>query len=81
LGSNPCFRPAPDLRGQHLDEVLGQAERLADVTECALQRGDGRLTLNCPKDKAEPLADWLIAPLMSIATQDYVFTAQTPPKL
>jgi len=22
---------------------------------------DGRLTLNCPKEKAAPLADWLIA--------------------
>jgi hypothetical protein len=26
------------------------------------QFSDGYLTLNCPKDKAAPLADWLIAP-------------------
>ena len=30
------LRPAPDLRGQHLDQVLGQAERLADVADRAL---------------------------------------------
>ena len=30
------LRPAPDLRGQHLDEVLGQAQRLADVADRAL---------------------------------------------
>ncbi len=30
------LRPAPDLRRQHLDEVLGQAERLADIAQRAL---------------------------------------------
>ena len=30
------LRPAPDLRRQHLDEVFGQAERLADVAQRAL---------------------------------------------
>ena len=42
---------------------------------------DGRLTLNCPKDKAAPLADWLIAQGAShvcVAAQDYVFSAQKP---
>ena len=27
------LRPAPDLRGQHLDKVLGEAQRLADVAQ------------------------------------------------
>ena len=30
------LRPAPDLGGQHLDQVFGQAERLADVADRAL---------------------------------------------
>jgi hypothetical protein len=30
------LRPAPDLRGQHLDEVLGKPQRLADVADRAL---------------------------------------------
>ena len=30
------LRPAPDLRRQHLDQVFGQAERLADVAQRAL---------------------------------------------
>ena len=30
------LRPAPDLRRQHLDEVFGQAERLADIAQRAL---------------------------------------------
>ena len=30
------LRPTPDLRGQHLDQILGQAERLADVADRAL---------------------------------------------
>ena len=30
------LRPAPDLRRQHLDEVFGEAERLADVAHRAL---------------------------------------------
>jgi ATP phosphoribosyltransferase len=40
---------------------------------------DGRLTLNCPKDKAAPLADWLIAQgaaHVCVAAQDYVFSAE-----
>ena len=30
------LRPAPDLRRQHLDQVLGQAQRLADIAQRAL---------------------------------------------
>jgi hypothetical protein len=33
---NPVLRPAPDLGGQHLDEVLGEAERLTDIADRAL---------------------------------------------
>ncbi len=42
---------------------------------------DGRLTLNCPKDKAAPLADWLIAQgatHVCVAAQDYAFSAGNP---
>jgi ATP phosphoribosyltransferase len=42
---------------------------------------DGRLTLGCPKDKAAPLADWLIAQgaaHVCVAAQDYVFSAANP---
>jgi ATP phosphoribosyltransferase len=42
---------------------------------------DGRLTLKCPKDKAAPLADWLIAQgaaHVCVAAQDYVFSAENP---
>lgn len=45
------------------------------------QTADGRLVLTCPKDKAAPLADWLItqgAAHVSVAAQDYVFTAGNP---
>lgn len=45
------------------------------------QGSDGRLTLNCPKDKAAPLADWLIAQgatHVCVAAQDYVFSAKNP---
>jgi ATP phosphoribosyltransferase len=42
---------------------------------------DGRLALNCPKDRAAPLADWLIAhgaSYVCVAAQDYVFLAENP---
>jgi ATP phosphoribosyltransferase len=42
---------------------------------------DGRLTLNCPRDKVAPLADWLIAQgadHVSVAALDYVFSAVNP---
>jgi ATP phosphoribosyltransferase len=42
---------------------------------------DGRLALNCPKDRAAPLADWLIAQGASyvcVGAQDYVFLAENP---
>src|SRR5262249_26300159 len=41
----------------------------------------GRLALNCRKDEAAPLADWLIAQGAShagVAAQDYVFMAVNP---
>ena len=67
---------------------------LSDVTEPVIAQAkagfaarirfhgsDGRLTLNCPKDKAAPLADWLIAQgatHVCVAAQDYVFSAKNP---
>jgi hypothetical protein len=44
LGLDAILRPAPDLRRQHLDEVLGEAEGLSDIAQCALGSiaNDGR---------------------------------------
>jgi ATP phosphoribosyltransferase len=45
------------------------------------QAADGRLILNCPKDRAAPLADWLIAQgatHVCVTAQDYVFSAENP---
>jgi hypothetical protein len=41
---DPFLRPAPDLGGQHLDQVLGEAERLADIAQRTLRpvADDGR---------------------------------------
>jgi ATP phosphoribosyltransferase len=63
-----------------------EASLLAQVKESFSARlrfhaSDGRLTLNCPKDKAASLADWLIAQgaaHVCVAAQDYVFLAQNP---
>jgi ATP phosphoribosyltransferase len=42
---------------------------------------NGRLTLNCPRDRVAPLADWLIAQgagHVGVAALDYVFSAANP---
>ncbi len=58
------------------------AEAKADfLARLRFLASDGRLTLNCPKDKAAPLADWLIAQgaaHVCVAAQDYVFSAENP---
>ena len=41
LRLDAILRPAPDLGRQHLDEVFGQAERLADVAHRAAWRDSG----------------------------------------
>jgi ATP phosphoribosyltransferase len=46
-----------------------------------IHAADGQLILNCPKDKVAALADWLIgqgADHVSVAAQDYVFSAVNP---
>jgi ATP phosphoribosyltransferase len=46
-----------------------------------LHAPDGRLILNCPKDKVAALADWLIgqgADHVAVTAQDYVFSAVNP---
>ena len=46
-----------------------------------LHAPDGRLVLNCPKDRVAALADWLIgqgAEHVAVATQDYVVSAVNP---
>jgi ATP phosphoribosyltransferase len=46
-----------------------------------LHAPDGRLSLNCPKDKVAALADWLIgqgAEHVAVTAQDYVFSAVNP---
>jgi ATP phosphoribosyltransferase len=58
------------------------AEAKAAFSACArFHAADGRLSLNCPKDKAAPLADWLIAhgaTHVCVAAQDYLFLAENP---
>ena len=36
LGSTPSRAPAPDLGREQLDQIFGQAQRLADIAQCAL---------------------------------------------
>jgi ATP phosphoribosyltransferase len=57
------------------------AEAKAAYAARRFHAADGRLILNCPKDKAAPLADWLIAQgatHVCVAAQDYVFSAENP---
>ncbi len=61
------------------DDLLAEAK--AAFSARARFHADGRLILNCPKDKAAPLADWLIAQgaaHVCVAAQDYVFAAENP---
>ena len=63
-----------------VDETLaGEAKRLFSAR--FLHGGEGRMVLNCPKDEASRLADWLIARgafEVSVAAQDYIFRAENP---
>ncbi len=63
-----------------------EAQQRADAQEIfaartRLHAPDGRLVLNCPKDKVAALADWLIgqgADHVAVTAQDYVFSAVNP---
>jgi len=62
------------------DDLLAEA-KAAFSAHARFHAADGRLILNCPKDKAAPLADWLIAQgatHVCVAAQDYVFAAENP---
>ncbi|MBO0733243.1 MAG: ATP phosphoribosyltransferase [Methylocapsa sp.] len=62
------------------DGILAQAKGQFEA-RLRFHADGGRLALNCPKDKAAPLADWLIgqgASYVSVAVQDYVFSAVNP---
>jgi ATP phosphoribosyltransferase len=62
------------------DDLLAEA-KAAYSARARFHAADGRLILNCPKDKAAPLADWLIAQgatHVCVAAQDYVFSAENP---
>ena len=62
------------------DHRLAEA-KAAFSARAQFHAADGRLILNCPKDKAAPLADWLIAQgatHVGVAAQDYVFSAENP---
>ncbi len=88
---NILSRIAAEEEARTTREVFAVLPRLADA---ALEKakaayaarlryyaGDGRISLNCPKDKAAPLADWLIAQgaaHVCVAAQDYVFSAENP---
>ncbi len=61
------------------DSLFAEAKASFSARRC--HAVDGRLILNCPKDKAAPLADWLIAhgaTHVGVAAQDYVFLAENP---
>ena len=62
------------------DLTLSEAKKVFSA-RLRFYTADGRLALNCPKDKAAQLSDWLIAQgasYVSVATQDYVFLAENP---
>jgi ATP phosphoribosyltransferase len=62
-----------------LEEGLFAEAKAAFSVRARFHTADGRLTLNCPKEKAAPLADWLIAQgatHVCVAAQDYVFSAE-----
>jgi ATP phosphoribosyltransferase len=62
------------------DSLLAKA-KAAFSARLRVQSNDGRLILNCPKDKAAPFADWLIAQgaaHVCVTAQDYVFLAENP---
>jgi ATP phosphoribosyltransferase len=62
------------------DAALEKA-KAAYTARLRFYSADGRISLNCPKDKAAPLADWLIAQgaaHVCVAAQDYVFSAENP---
>lgn len=63
------------------EEGLLAEAKAAFSARLRFHAADGQLTLNCPKDRAAPLADWLIAQgaaYVCVAAQDYVFRAQNP---
>ncbi|MGH6841575.1 MAG: ATP phosphoribosyltransferase, partial [Methylocella sp.] len=63
------------------DDSLFAEAKAAFSARARFYAADGRLSLNCPKDKAAPLADWLIAhgaTHVCVAAQDYVFLAENP---
>jgi ATP phosphoribosyltransferase len=63
-------------------EEAQKAEALTSfAAKLRLHAPDGRLILNCPKDKVAALADWLIgqgAEHVAVTAQDYVFSAVNP---
>lgn len=71
-------REVSALLSRFEDNVIAKAK--AAFSACLrFHSSDGRLTLNCPRDKAAPLADWLIAQgaaHVCVAAQDYVFSAE-----
>jgi hypothetical protein len=60
--------------GQQSMTTLTRKPKVAFSTRLRFQSSDGRLALNCSNDKAEPLTDWLIAPHMSAARREALFS-------
>src|SRR5260221_12963959 len=80
LGLDAFRGPAPDLGQQHLDEVLGQAERLADVAQCAARAvaDDGRAQRGMVA-VVHPLHDDLAPLVLEVAFRLYpAFAAAGP---
>jgi ATP phosphoribosyltransferase len=65
----------------HFADTALERAKAAYAARLRFYAADGRVSLNCPKDKAAPLADWLIAQgaaHVCVAAQDYVFSAENP---
>jgi ATP phosphoribosyltransferase len=74
------FAVLPRMADAALDAALEKA-KAAYAVRVRYYAADGRISLNCPKDKAAPLADCLIAQgaaHVCVAAQDYVFSAENP---
>jgi ATP phosphoribosyltransferase len=64
-----------------LDDDLLLEAKAAFSARARVHAADGRLIFHCPKGKAAPLADWLIAQgatHVCVATHEYIFSAENP---
>lgn len=67
---------------RHDESLLAEAKTLFGARpRWPASEADGRITLNCPVERVAGLADWLVtrgAVHVTVASLDYVFSAQNP---